>query len=122
VTVLGGDSLETPLAPGDIVRVVRGGGGGWGDPLERDPRLVREDVVDEYVSIDGARRDYGVVLDPATLDLDTAATAAERARRGSPTAVPGRIMTGDPVPAEAGAGGRTIASGARPASQGGRRP
>jgi N-methylhydantoinase B len=85
VTVLGGESVEATLPPGDRVAVIRGGGGGWGDPLERDPAIVREDVIDEYVSIEGARRDYGVVIDPLTLEVDEAATAAERTgRRGAP--------------------------------------
>jgi N-methylhydantoinase B len=65
--------------------VIRGGGGGWGDPLDRDPALVREDVIDEYVSLEGARRDYGVVLNPGTLEIDEAATATERARRQAGT-------------------------------------
>jgi N-methylhydantoinase B len=81
VTVLGGEFVEDTLAAGDRVAVIRGGGGGWGDPLEREPRLVREDVIDEYVSLDGARQDYGVVLDPVSLEVDEAATVAERAAR-----------------------------------------
>jgi len=47
-----------------------GGGGGWGDPLERDPQKVLEDVLDEYVSIEGGRRDYGVVLSGSIEELD----------------------------------------------------
>ena len=39
-----------------------GGGGGWGDLLDRDPQAVLDDVWDEYVSIEGALRDYGVVI------------------------------------------------------------
>ena len=39
-----------------------GGGGGWGDPLDRDPQAVLDDVWDEYVSVEGAVRDYGVVI------------------------------------------------------------
>jgi N-methylhydantoinase B len=62
-----------------------GGGGGWGDPLDRDPEAVLEDVWDEYVSVEGALRDYGVVitgsLEDMTLSLDMDATIAERARR-----------------------------------------
>lgn len=62
-----------------------GGGGGWGDPLRRDPNAVLEDVWDEYVSVEGARRDYGVVitgtLEDMTLALDEAATDSERASR-----------------------------------------
>jgi N-methylhydantoinase B len=118
LTVLGGDSLETPLAPGDVVRVVRGGGGGWGDPLERDPGLVREDVMDEYVSIEGAHRDYGVIVDPVTHELDVGATEAERSRRRAPR----RIMTPPAARARSGSGSNTIARGPSPAAQGGRRP
>ncbi len=56
------------------------GGGGWGDPLERDPALVVRDVRDGVVSVDGARRDYGVVLSGAGT-LDTEGTTALRSRR-----------------------------------------
>ena len=55
-----------------------GGGGGWGDPMERDPERVRADVLEEFVSAEAARRDYGVVLGK-DLALDLAATAALRA-------------------------------------------
>jgi N-methylhydantoinase B len=59
-----------------------GGGGGWGDPLARDPQKVLEDVLDEYVSIDAARRDYGVVLTGTVegLDLRVDAGATRRLR------------------------------------------
>ena len=64
-----------------------GGGGGWGDALLRDPQAVLDDVWDEYVSIGGALRDYGVVitgsLEDMTLDIDVEATAAERTRRSA---------------------------------------
>ena len=60
-----------------------GGGGGWGDPLEREPSRVLDDVWDEYVSIQGARVDYGVVvtgsLEGLDLSIDEAATTALRA-------------------------------------------
>jgi N-methylhydantoinase B len=62
-----------------------GGGGGWGDPLLRDPEAVLDDVWDEYVSVDGAFRDYGVVitgsLEAMTLGLDREATELERKKR-----------------------------------------
>jgi N-methylhydantoinase B len=62
-----------------------GGGGGWGDPLDRATQAVLDDVLDEYVSIDGAERDYGVVLtgslDELTLEVDEEATARLRASR-----------------------------------------
>ena len=52
-----------------------GGGGGWGDPLDRDPQAVLDDVLDEYVSVEGARRDYGVVLTGSLEDLTLAIDA-----------------------------------------------
>jgi N-methylhydantoinase B len=51
-----------PASAGAISRVLCAGGGGWGDPLERDPERVKADVRDEYVSIVGAARDYGIVV------------------------------------------------------------
>ena len=44
------------------MRVVTTGGGGWGDPLEREPELVQRDVIEGKVSPEAARDDYGVVL------------------------------------------------------------
>jgi N-methylhydantoinase B len=58
--------------------VATAGGGGWGNPLQRDPKLVQQDVVDGFVSMESAARDYGVVVDPQTLEVDAAATAALR--------------------------------------------
>lgn len=62
------------LDAGDMCSNLTNGGGGFGDPLERDPKLVREDVIDGYVSIKGARENYGVVIDPQTLNVDFEAT------------------------------------------------
>ena len=61
------------------------GGGGYGDPLKRDPQRVLEDVVDDYVSVERARKDYGVVLkvideDLAEYEIDATATQTERRR------------------------------------------
>lgn len=72
------------LPPGHGLRFQTGGGGGWGDPLERDPEIVKRDVRDEYVSIEGAYRDYGVVITgdpvhyPERLEIDHVATEARR--------------------------------------------
>jgi N-methylhydantoinase B len=76
------------LEPGERLEYRYGGGGVWGDPLARDPAAVLDDVWDEYVSVEGARRDYGVVVTGSVegmdLAVDRAATAAERcARAGS---------------------------------------
>jgi N-methylhydantoinase B len=54
------------LRAGDVVRVQTGGGGGYGNPLQRDPERVREDVLDGYVSPEAAEADYGVVLGAAS--------------------------------------------------------
>ena len=69
----------TQLKPGDVVLMDAAGGGGYGDPLEREPESVEADVVDGYVSVEGARRHYGVVIAPKTLNVDMAATEKLRA-------------------------------------------
>ena len=63
-----------PLPAGHRVRMLTGGGGGYGPAFERDPEQVRLDVLNELVSAECARRDYGVVLAPGTLTVDLAAT------------------------------------------------
>jgi N-methylhydantoinase B len=50
------------VSAGDAVRVRTPGGGGYGDPLTRDPELVRRDVARGYFTVEDAARDYGVVL------------------------------------------------------------
>jgi N-methylhydantoinase B len=62
---------------GEVISNRSGGGGGWGDPMRRDPEAVRRDVLDGYVSVQGARRDYGVVLDDE-LRVDEEATGKLR--------------------------------------------
>lgn len=51
-----------PVRAGEIIRIRTTGGGGWGDPLDRDPARVAADVRDGKISWQGARDDYGVVL------------------------------------------------------------
>jgi N-methylhydantoinase B len=53
--------------PGEVIFFQSGGGGGWGPAYERDPEQVIDDVVNELLTVDAARRDYGVVLDPERL-------------------------------------------------------
>jgi N-methylhydantoinase B len=62
-----------PVSANSDVIVRTGGGGGWGDPFERDPEAVRSDVLEELVSKEAARDDYGVVL-REDLSVDPAAT------------------------------------------------
>jgi N-methylhydantoinase B len=56
------------------------GGGGWGDPLERDVGRVRDDVARGYVSLESARADYGVALD-RELGIDADTTARLRRKK-----------------------------------------
>jgi N-methylhydantoinase B len=67
---------DVPVRPGDVLHFVTWGGGGWGDPLERDPHLVALEVRRGLVTRDGARR-YGVVVGDAG-DLDAGKTDALR--------------------------------------------
>jgi N-methylhydantoinase B len=55
------------LEKGEVVQIVTGTGGGWGDPLERPAADVADDVRDGYVTLEQAERDYGVTIDPVTL-------------------------------------------------------
>ncbi|MBL8702158.1 MAG: hydantoinase B/oxoprolinase family protein [Alphaproteobacteria bacterium] len=74
------------LVPGDVVELSMPGGGGFGDPLEREADRVRADVVAGLVSRAAAAEDYGVVLRDPALEIDAEATArlraAKRAGRG----------------------------------------
>lgn len=68
------------FAYGDVISFQQSGAGGYGDPLERDPARVLDDVLDDYVSIDAARREYGVVItgEGGDLSVDDDATRALR--------------------------------------------
>jgi N-methylhydantoinase B len=75
------------LRQGDLLRIMTPGGGGWGDPLDRDAARVRDDVLDGFVSAASALEDYGVVLAPETLDVDESATRQQRLRMRRQTAM-----------------------------------
>ncbi len=84
--------LTMTMKKGDLFRHEVAGGGGWGDPLERDPAFVLRDVLNDFVSARAARADYGVVLAGHPLTVDEAATAAQRqqmraARNGAETPI-----------------------------------
>ena len=78
-----------PVAAGEVIRIRTTGGGGWGNPLERDPALVVRDVVWRKVSPAAALASYGVVLtgslEDDSLSYDEGATTAERAARPAPS-------------------------------------
>jgi N-methylhydantoinase B len=70
--------VTTTLRPGDVLRHIQAGGGGWGSPLERDSEAVVRDVMNEKVSIEKAAELYGVVIDRQTMRLDVEATRLRR--------------------------------------------
>jgi len=82
------DPVRALLPAGSSVIVETAGGGGWGDPLERDPLLVRRDVLEELISRAAASAEYGVVLGAGDV-VDEAATQALRAQRGKAAAAHG---------------------------------
>jgi N-methylhydantoinase B len=72
------------LGAGDLFRHVMAGGGGYGDPLERDPVQVREDLLDDRIGREHAQKAYGVVfLDGPAAEIDWTATRELRANRRS---------------------------------------
>ena len=80
------------LRQGESLHVDTPGGGGYGDPLERDPEAVRQDVYDRRVTVLMARQQYGVVLQEPGLSVDQEATQrlrttlqAQRVEALSPT-------------------------------------
>jgi N-methylhydantoinase B len=64
----------TQMKPGDVITIDAPGGGGYGNPLERDPEMVASDVIEGYVSIESAGTDYHVTIDPETHEVDAEAT------------------------------------------------
>lgn len=70
--------INRKMDQGDLVRHVQPGGGGFGDPLQRDPQRVARDVWNTKITADYAREHHRVVVDPATGVLDEASTAALR--------------------------------------------
>lgn len=85
---------------GDVFQHTHPGGGGWGDPLERDPAMVLKDVRNEFLSAAKAEADYGVVIDTNTWTIDQTATKARqddiRSKRAW-TSVP-KVQWHDPIP------------------------
>lgn len=99
------DELVMPVPPGDCVIVEFNGSGGFGDPLERDPELVRADVEGGLVGEEAARRHYGVVLG------DAEATERERRRiRERRLGRPPRPPAVPCAPVRRGAGGSVDAA------------
>jgi N-methylhydantoinase B len=67
-----------PLRKGDVFQHISAGGGGFGSAFDREAELVLEDVREGKVSLAAARERYGVVIDPASMRVDTEATRIRR--------------------------------------------
>jgi N-methylhydantoinase B len=85
---------QAELLDGDIVIQKTAGGCGVGDPFTRDPESVLEDVQNGYVSIERAARDYGVVIDPASLKIDAHKTNQLRGGTASKPATQAQELVG----------------------------
>jgi N-methylhydantoinase B len=72
---------DTICKPNQEWRAYTGGGGGFGDPLERDPEAIRDDARDGFVSLEAAKDLYGVVIntEPELYEVDYPATEKLRA-------------------------------------------
>ncbi len=92
--------LTMTVRRGEVFRHILAGGGGWGDPLERDPAKVLKDVRNGLLSPEKARADYGVLLDTPRLAVDEAATARlrEEIRRRRGWATTPKVQRTDPLP------------------------
>jgi N-methylhydantoinase B len=66
------------LKKGDTYSTYPSGGGGWGDPLDRDPELVRIDVQNEIISFKSAEKIYGVIVSRDDYQIDSDATSRLR--------------------------------------------
>jgi N-methylhydantoinase B len=84
-----GSRVGMPVPAGTRVVAVNNGGGGWGDPLERDLGAIEWDLRQGYVSREAAERDYGVVFNAAG-DVDPASTRSRRAELGAGERAPSK--------------------------------
>jgi len=73
-----GKAFDQVLEPGDAYIIRSGGGGGYGSPLEREPKKVERDVRQGYVTKASAEKHYGIVFRDGTLDVDIVRTQARR--------------------------------------------
>ena len=58
------------IRPGDLLVKISGGGSGVGDPREREPERVLNDVIDGFISLEAAEKLYGVAIDATTIKID----------------------------------------------------
>lgn len=73
-----GEAGRRKIPAGTEIAAITGGGGGWGNPLERDPELVRQDVIEGFVSVDAAYSQYGVAINAETFEINRPLTSQVR--------------------------------------------
>ena len=71
-----------PMQENELLQIKTANSGAYGDPFERDPQLVLDDVLDDFITVEMAEKDYGVVIDPRTMAVDREATRRQRAVHG----------------------------------------
>lgn len=76
--IIYGNVDDVVLKKGDLLRIHTAGGGGWGDSLERESQRVKLDVIRGLVSLESAQADYGVIINPSTLEVDESGTKQVR--------------------------------------------
>ena len=105
IQMLRGKSNAVALRPGDVAESVISGGGGYGDPLEREPERVAKDILELRVSSDAARSVYGVVLEPdGQVDVDGTMRQRDSIRQARSSGVAGVTLgaagrAAEPAPA-----------------------
>jgi N-methylhydantoinase B len=65
-----GKTAQYHLKKDDVARLITGTGGGYGDPFKRPVEKIQADVKDGYITLEQAEKDYGVVLNPDTLEVE----------------------------------------------------
>jgi N-methylhydantoinase B len=91
--VLGAKTNGLPLGPGDVIEQIVFGGGGYGDPLERDPEAVLNDIETGQVSTEIAEKIYGVIVKGSDLDAEATADLRDsiRSKRLSDATMPEKM-------------------------------
>lgn len=69
------------IEKGDIFVVKTPGGGGYGNPMEREPKRVLHDVLNGLIPLEAAKKDYGVTIDPVTMKINQKSTQLVRAKQ-----------------------------------------
>ena len=73
--------MRVPVVKDSVINITTGGGGGWGNAYKREVESVLNDVVNGYISISSAKKDYGVIINPGSLKLNKTETQKLRNKK-----------------------------------------